>query len=273
MTNNNVAEKKSTAVASADLMDKMLQDSGNDSGFENVTSQDITVPYLKLLQAMSTAITQDLVDQAKAGDFLNSASNQLFKGTIKIVPCYFKRMYDEWAVDADGSMNFVKTKHEVSTDILSKTKRNDKNQDMLENGNAIVDTAYYFCLLKNDEKKTYDRVVLSLSSTQLAAHRSLMQQSQQLTMPNSNKPYALYTHTYDLSTFKHTKGNNTWFKLDVKNPQKITEPLLYEAVLAFREDIKNESVQAAQNTRDDVSTTSVPPQDTSEIDGKADKLI
>ena len=72
-----VATKSNTAIATASLFE---EDAG--SGLENVTSEDITIPRLKILQAMSPEVNKKdgkYIEGAVAGDITNTVTKEIFR--------------------------------------------------------------------------------------------------------------------------------------------------------------------------------------------------
>lgn len=61
------------------------QDAGK--GLENIGQDDLALPFLKVLSRQDPVL--DDLDDAKAGDILNTVTNQTFKGKegIKVIPC------------------------------------------------------------------------------------------------------------------------------------------------------------------------------------------
>ena len=66
-------------------------------GLENIGQEDLALPFLKVLSRQDP-ILDDLED-AKAGDILNTVTNETFKGKdgILVIPCAYQRRFLEWA--------------------------------------------------------------------------------------------------------------------------------------------------------------------------------
>jgi hypothetical protein len=73
---NAISEKKNTSVA----VPSVFLDDAN-SGLETLTADDITIPRLKVLQAMSPEVMKSdskYVEGASAGDIINTVTSKLY---------------------------------------------------------------------------------------------------------------------------------------------------------------------------------------------------
>ena len=79
--------KKSTDVA---LFDDDLLSGG--TGLEEMTSDDLAIPFIRVLQAMSPQVNKrapEYVDGAEVGMLFNTVTNSVYDGEkgVEIVPC------------------------------------------------------------------------------------------------------------------------------------------------------------------------------------------
>ena len=143
-----VVEKKSTNLT-LDVND-MMKVSG--SGLENVTSEDLAIPFLRVIQAMSPQINSrdgKYIDGCEQGDIFNTVDNTLYKGDdgITVVPVAYKRTYLEWLPERKG----LAAVHDNSS-ILSQVVKNVAGADYLENGNQLSTTANHYVLVLDDRR-------------------------------------------------------------------------------------------------------------------------
>jgi len=82
---------------------------GNDlsKGFENMTQEDMALPFVRILGQLSPQVTDGdakYIDGAKPGMIYNTVTSELFDGKkgIKVIPCYYKKDYPEWSDRGDG---------------------------------------------------------------------------------------------------------------------------------------------------------------------------
>ena len=67
-------------------------------GFENMTQDDLALPFVRILGQLSPQVTQGdakFIESAKPGMIYNTVTNDLFDGKngIKVIPCYYKKDY------------------------------------------------------------------------------------------------------------------------------------------------------------------------------------
>ena len=96
-TRNAMTQKKAAGLPSASLFEEDAQ-----LGFENVRTESLAPPILKLLQngsAEAQKRNQNYVEGAEPGMFLNTVTKQLYGGYkgINVIPCYYKLEYQEWS--------------------------------------------------------------------------------------------------------------------------------------------------------------------------------
>ena len=128
----NVAKKEENLPA----LNLSLMEQDASSGLENINQEDLATPRLKVLMQLSPELED--IEGAKAGMIFNTVSNELYDGSvgIKVLPCAYQRQYVEWADRGQGSSAPINV-YDASSDILTKTTRDENNKDRLENGNYV----------------------------------------------------------------------------------------------------------------------------------------
>lgn len=135
---------QTTALAAFD--DSVSQDSEQ---FQNNFKQtDLVVPRLRILQSMSPQLKKSesaFIEDANEGDFFITGSGELYRGDegLLVVPVYHTISVTEWKPDQGG---FV-ADHGTKEEIEKLTTRNDKNRNVLPNGNEIIVANRYFLLI------------------------------------------------------------------------------------------------------------------------------
>ena len=160
--NKQVAKKASTEMSLG--VDDMLKDAN--SGLENVTSEDLAIPFLRIIQAMSPQVNArdgKHIKGCEQGDIFNTVDNTLYKGAdgVVVVPVAYKRTYLEWMPERKGLAGV----HD-SSEILKSVVKSDKGQDFLENGNVLSTTANHYVLIV-DDKGGFSQGIIALSGSQL----------------------------------------------------------------------------------------------------------
>lgn len=89
------------SAASAALPSFLSPEDFMGAGFEGVDSESFAIPFLQILQKMSPVCDPDdsrYIEGAKAGNFLNTVTGQIFDGKkgVVLIPCAFKRSFIRW---------------------------------------------------------------------------------------------------------------------------------------------------------------------------------
>ena len=116
-------------------------------GMENVGSEDVKIPFLRILQDLSPQVKEgkgEYIQGAKPGMIINSVSKKLYDGRkgINVLRCYYKREFVEWQDRGKGDSAPVAT-YPANSDIITKTTRDQLGKDRLPSGNYLSNT----CLL------------------------------------------------------------------------------------------------------------------------------
>ena len=116
-------------------------------GFENMTQEDMALPFVRILGQLSPQVTDGdakYIDGAKPGMIYNTVTSELFDGKkgIKVIPCYYKKDYPEWSDRGDGPGAPVAV-HSPGSPVIATGKR-DGSKIRLPNGNYLEETASYY---------------------------------------------------------------------------------------------------------------------------------
>ena len=126
-------------------------------GLENLGQDDLALPFLKLLRRQDPVL--DDLDDAKAGDILNTVSNTVYSGKtgIRVIPSAYQRRFIEWAPRGTGSGAPVNIY--TPEDTLPKVERDpNDNKDYVVGGNGtyLEETHQHFVVILEEDGTTYD---------------------------------------------------------------------------------------------------------------------
>jgi hypothetical protein len=248
--NSSVPAVKQAAASSLMINDVMQ---GN-TGFENMGADDIAIPFMAILQALSPQVRGTTrIKNAEEGDFYNSVTQEIIKGDIRVIPCAYQKCYVEWK-PRDAGGGFIRQHNSI--DILDKTTKNERNQDVLPSGNHIVTTAYQYSLLVKED--SIERVVISFTSTQLKKSRRWNSQmmSQQIVINGKKITPPMYAYIYKINSIEESNDQGSWAGWEITSPTLITETDLYLSAKKFHDDVTKGAVKTAPPS--DVMET-VPP--------------
>ena len=236
-----IAEKKTTDLTTASAFE---EDAGG--GLENLTADDLTIPRLKILQALSPEVNKrdgKYVDGAAAGDIINTVTSELYTeetGCV-VIPVTYKRMFLEWQPRESGGGLI---QQHTDPQILSQTTKDKTGADVLENGNYIQTSATHYVLTISGD--SYQQVMIPMAGTQLKKSRTWNSVMASLKVKSSEGKVFTppsFSHKYKLTTVAESNDRGTWFGWSIENLGVLEEAEmhLYDAAKSFAGSISFEN--------------------------------
>jgi hypothetical protein len=187
-----------------------------DSGFENVTQEDTTLPYVRILGQLSAEVNEGegkYISGAKPGMIYNNITNEIFDGKkgIKVVPCYYKRDFPEKSDKGDGMAITVVT-HSVGSPIIETGKR-EGSKIRLPNGNYLEETAYYYVLMET-KSGGMTPALITMKSSQLSVSKkwiAMMKLMQVEDGKGGHKRPPMHGVVYNLSSALQKNDKGSWY--------------------------------------------------------------
>lgn len=262
-SNTAVEEVKVNLPISVDMAEELEKDVGK--GFEGVTSNDIAIPYFSILQAMSPQVKRgpSQIVGASEGDIFNTVTQEFVNGDegIRVIPCVFKKLWVEWT-PRDSGGGFVQQFPDSS--ILEETVKDAKGNNVLRNGNHIVETAYHY-VIRVYEDGRLERGMISMTSTQLKSSRRWMAMQMSLQLSVNGKKYnpPPYSHIYSLKTTMLQKDTNTWAGWSIGGATLISDLEVYKMARSFARDVQEGlvKVSAPEATHEEEVSATLPASD------------
>jgi hypothetical protein len=197
-------------------------DSG-DTGFENVTSKDLIIPRLTILQGLSPQVTQgkpEFDPNAKVGEVYDVGLQERFPEGVVFIPVLYSKAYLEWAPRNSG-----KGLQGIHNDdrILDDTEQDEKGRPTLKNGNYIVETSQLYGI---NVTAAFRKCFLPMSSTQLKKARRLLtlattEKLQRADGSEFTPP--LWYRSYSLTTVPESNAEGSWMGWKIERGQALTE--------------------------------------------------
>lgn len=255
MAKNEVAKKENSAVVVFDES-VLLADAG--LGLENITKDDIMIPRLSILQALSPQVNKRdgaYIEGAEQGSIFNNVTDNVFDGDkgITVVPISFRKAHLEWKADRGG---FV-ADHGASSACLTACERGSKGEYITTDGNEIVPTSEFFVYVLQ-ESGSYAPASISMSKSQSKKARqwNAMMQGLVIQVQDKRVPAAAFWNAYQLCTVPQENDQGSWFGWSIKmlydaNSGGIIQQLpngkdIYLSARAFQQQVQAGEVQVKQ---------------------------
>ena len=240
-----MSDAKQVATKKANLPSSGLFEADAQKGFENVKTESLAPPILKLLQNGSSEAqnrNQNYVEGAEPGMFLNTVTKQLYDGDkgIMVIPCHYKLEYQEWADYGTGSGR-PENIYPDTSDVLDKTTKGPDGKDRLQNGNYILTVGQHFVIILGT--KSSETAMISMSSSQGKVSRKWNSMMKSITLDGEQGPYTppSFSHMYKLSSVLNTGKGNQWYGYNVEKVGMLEDAKMYERAKKFYEAIRNKA--------------------------------
>lgn len=215
-------------------------DYGTDAGagYEKVTADDLSIPFLNVLQALSPEVAGepgDRVAGATAGRLMNTVTKELYpEAGVIFQPCSSQHMFVEWKPRTQGG-GFVGV-HDQNDPMIVAAKAASKDFGKYKSpaGNDLVETIYLAGLIHRTSDVVEqakmgpgEPIIITFQSTKIKAIKNLNYRLYTFILPNGQKP-PLFAHRVLIQTFmdKNNKGVFYNYKLTGLVNDNLSESLL-----------------------------------------------
>ena len=217
-------------------------DSGQ--GLENIKREDASIPFIAILQPLSPQVqegTPQSVKDARPGMLLDTVTGEMFAGAegMVVIPVHFEKKYIEWKPRAAGGglVKVYNTREEAMAGQLTTTWTIKKDNQNVEVGTDIVDTAQHYILYRSAKDGSWNPALLSCKSTQLGFSRkwnALMQSFQLVGVSGTPFTPPTFAAMYLLTTARMQNDKGTWFGMKAERSGLVDDESAYNRAKSFR---------------------------------------
>jgi len=220
------------------------------SGLENVTSKDILIPRLTILQALSPQLdpnAPEYDEDARAGNIYDVGLQEILGNSVEIIPVHYVKQWLEWAPRASGK-GLIRI-HDTD-DILAETTPDERKRPVTKDGNYIAETAQFFVLNLSSNPKLR-KSFIPMASTQLKkAKRLLTLATGERLVNRLGVEYVppLFYRTYTLGTVPESNAEGRWVGWTIERGPAIDQLPNWEKIVMeirnFREALTKGDIKA-----------------------------
>ena len=246
----NLAKKngKKDLVVGNISADLIMSNAGK--GLENITSEDITIPRLSIIQANSPQRKkkdEKYIENADEGDVFNTVTSQVYKEPLTVIPCAYRKTYVEWIPREKGG-GFV-----AAYDIRPSDTTTDPatRKSFLKNGNQLVDTAEHFVIIKRDDD-SFESAVLTMTSSNLTVSRkwNTLLKMKKINVKGQMIDPPSFMYEFTLSTVEATNDQGTWQKYKIEEVGQIDKKHLFIAAETLSKSVDTGKVKPSEHAPD-----------------------
>jgi len=125
-------------------------------GSENVDSNDVQIPRISVVQALSPQVDKDdpaYIKEAQVGDILNVLTGELYPDGLEFVPVFFEKDHLVWKTRKAGGGLVARCENEVEAAKLADT---DANYEYVMSPNHI-------CILLGPDREPLNEVAIPMA--------------------------------------------------------------------------------------------------------------
>lgn len=196
MAKNQVAVQEEHAVVSNEIPEWLKQ--GQARGAENVTTDDVIIPRIELIQALSPARKKNdpaYIDGADEGMLYNNVTRTLFGESVTVVPVYYAKQFLVWKdrkAGGGGSNGFRGA-------YGDRVSAENAIAALGEEGLEAVDTAQHFVLVRVGDE--WQEAVISMAKSKMKVSKRW---NSLIRMTNTDS----FSRAYKLSAVTETNARN-----------------------------------------------------------------
>lgn len=211
MAQTEVAKREALAVSKFDY------GADANAGFEGQTSDEMQIPFLALLQALSPQVSgAKKVKGAEAGALFNTVTESLLGSEVLFVPALREHVFVEWKPRKAGG-GFV-ARHERESEVVRAAIEAAKEFGKYTTpaGNDLVETYYLYGMVVSGTD--LEPIVVAFSSTKIKVFKKWNTQVHMFTVEVNGKKQRppRFAHLLKIKTTPQTNAKGTFYNFVIE---------------------------------------------------------
>lgn len=218
-------------------------------GQENVGVDDLTIPRLSVIQDLSPQRKKndpEYIEGAEEGMLFNTVTNELYGTGVDFVPCYFRKEWVIWKLQAAGGG--FEGSFDTEAEAITEFNAQGYADDMVKIPNVpekvcaheIIDMGQHFGLVVHDDGKL-EEIVISMSKSKMKVSRQF---NTIVKMAGGDR----FSRVYKIGVVEdeNSAGQN-YFNLSVAVLGFVPEPIyraaekMYESIASGAKDVERKA--------------------------------
>ena len=143
-------------------------------GFEEVTSSDLQIPFVRIIQALSPQLKKNdpaFIAGASQGDIFNTVTNKVWgaEDGVLVLPVFFAMKFLEFVPRNQGG-GFLGEFSADSNEVRTAVRDKDSGMELLTNGNELVRSAQHYIKIVHEDGNL-ENAIVDMKKTQLKKSR------------------------------------------------------------------------------------------------------
>ena len=198
MAKNQVAVKEEQFEVVTNELPEWLRNKAVVRGAENVTTDDMIIPRIELVQALSPARKKTdaaYIEGAEEGMLYNNVTRELYGEGVSVVPVYYTKQFLVWKDRKSGGGGSNGFRGAFASEALAR----DAITQLAEEGLEVSDTAQHFVLVKCGD--AWQEAVISMAKSKMKVSKRW---NSLIRMTNTDS----FSRAYKLSAVTETNARN-----------------------------------------------------------------
>jgi hypothetical protein len=235
---------------------------GHGTGLEKVTSSDLLIPRLTILQSNSpqcTLGTPDYNEKYRPGMIFDTGLNEIIAAPLIFVPVQFDKIWIEW-FPRETKKGIAQIYDNDA--IMNQTSEDVNGRDVLPNGNYVAETVQIMGLNVNANLRPS---FIGMVSTQLKKSRRWLTLATSEEIMNNGIPQQapFFYRSYSLGTTPESNAKGNWIGWTLERGKSIMEiaqeseegaqlaERIFQKAVAFKKSIDAGEAKADTSTLDE----------------------
>ena len=222
------------------------------SGFEEVTSSDIQIPFLRIIQALSPQLKKSdagFIQGASSGDIFNTVTIKTWAGVkgVVVIPVYFQLKLLEFIPRSQGG-GFVSELSPNSDDVRKAVRDTESGLELLESGNELVRTAQHYVKIVHSDGNL-ENAIIDMKKTQLKKSRQWL--SIMMMQKHNGKTLPSFANMYKLTSVEDGNDKGSWNSWSIKHEGQVSTMEAYQDAKALHSSVSSGELKPALPTDTD----------------------
>jgi hypothetical protein len=245
MAKNELKVQEQLEIVTNDMPDFLVGKTGG-RGAENVSTDDMIIPRVELIQALSPARNKKdaaHIEGAEEGMLYNNVTRELYGESVTVVPVYYSKQYLVWKDRKSGGGGSNGFRGAFASPELARAAIAQLGEDGLE----VSDTAQHFVLVRSQDQ--WQEAVISMAKSKMKVSKRW---NSLIRLTNTDS----FSRAYKLSSVVETNARNESYHNFNVTPLGFVTKEVYERAERLYETIRAGGVKVSADY-DDAATATV----------------
>jgi len=220
-------------------------------GFEEVTSSDLQIPFVRIIQALSPQLKKNdpaFIAGASQGDIFNTVTNKVWSAEdgVLVLPVFFAMKFLEFVPRNQGG-GFLGEFSADSNEVRTAVRDKDSGMELLTNGNELVRSAQHYIKIVHEDGNL-ENAIVDMKKTQLKKSRLWL--SMMMMQKHNGKTLPSFANTYRLKSVEDGNDKGSWGSWSISLEGRVSSLEAYNDAKELHGSISRGELQLAPPAQD-----------------------